>query len=73
MGEIQLTGFVCERCEHSWVPRMDSRKPRVCPKCKSPYWNRPRNGSNGSAVRDKGHGLFPGKSGEKKKKEGLFG
>jgi predicted Zn-ribbon and HTH transcriptional regulator len=41
MGEITLKGYVCERCEHTWVPREDER-PRVCPKCKSPYWDVPR-------------------------------
>ena len=33
----------CERCEHEWLPREQGQpEPRVCPKCKSPYWNRPR-------------------------------
>jgi hypothetical protein len=41
MGEITLKGFVCERCSHKWVPREDEI-PKVCPKCKSPYWNTPR-------------------------------
>lgn len=41
MGEITLKGYKCERCEHVWVPR-DEERPRVCPKCKSPYWDRPR-------------------------------
>lgn len=29
----------CERCEHVWITR-DDRMPTVCPKCKSPYWNK---------------------------------
>lgn len=41
MGEITLKGFQCERCNHTWVPR-DEGLPLVCPKCKSPYWNKPR-------------------------------
>jgi len=41
MGEIMLKGYVCERCNHKWVPR-DKQKPLVCPKCKSPYWDRKR-------------------------------
>jgi uncharacterized CHY-type Zn-finger protein len=41
MGEITLKGFVCERCNHKWVPREDEM-PKVCPKCKSPYWDKPR-------------------------------
>jgi predicted Zn-ribbon and HTH transcriptional regulator len=39
---IQLDAFECERCGHQWVPRNIDEPPRVCPKCKSPYWDRPR-------------------------------
>jgi hypothetical protein len=40
---ITVMGYRCERCGHEWIPRGDiSDDPRVCPKCKSPYWNRPR-------------------------------
>ena len=36
-------GYRCERCNHEWIPRRHSdQEPSVCPKCKSPYWNRPR-------------------------------
>jgi len=41
MAEITLKGYQCERCEHKWVPR-DEERPRVCPKCKSAYWDVPR-------------------------------
>jgi len=41
MGKIKLEGYICERCKHSWVARK-KEEPRVCPKCKSPYWNVPR-------------------------------
>ena len=38
--------FTCERCGHEWIPRKPWKEgdplPTVCPKCKSPYWNRPR-------------------------------
>jgi DNA-directed RNA polymerase subunit RPC12/RpoP len=38
-----MTVYVCERCEHDWVPRdAEAELPKVCPKCKSPYWNTPR-------------------------------
>lgn len=37
-----MTVFICERCEHDWVPRDAEVLPMVCPKCKSPYWNTPR-------------------------------
>ena len=39
--KITVLGYRCERCEWEWVPRGENA-PRVCPKCKSPYWDRPR-------------------------------
>jgi predicted Zn-ribbon and HTH transcriptional regulator len=42
MVKIQVEAWKCERCEHVWVPRDMAVMPRVCPKCKSPYWDRPR-------------------------------
>ena len=43
MGRVKVTldGYQCERCRHTWVPRMKDY-PRICPKCKSAYWDRPR-------------------------------
>jgi len=38
---IEVEGFRCARCGHEWVPRKDET-PRVCPKCKSPFWDRER-------------------------------
>ena len=40
--EIKKKGFKCERCEHEWVPHNIKNKPTVCPKCKSPYWDKPK-------------------------------
>ncbi len=40
--EITMMGYRCERCRHEWVPRAGGATPRVCPKCKSPYWDRKR-------------------------------
>jgi predicted Zn-ribbon and HTH transcriptional regulator len=44
MSKVQLTiwGWHCERCGHEWVPRKEDEHPRVCPKCKSPYWDKPK-------------------------------
>ena len=40
---ITVMGYRCERCSHEWIPRGNAeQEPSVCPKCKSPYWNRPR-------------------------------
>ena len=43
MVTIKQQGYKCTRCDHQWVPRKSTDgEPRVCPKCKSPYWNKPR-------------------------------
>jgi len=39
---ITVMGYRCERCGHEWVPRDFESEPRVCPKCKSAYWNKAR-------------------------------
>ena len=31
----------CNRCNHEWALRSTS-EPVMCPKCHSPYWNKPR-------------------------------
>jgi hypothetical protein len=35
----KILGVKCKRCKHSWVLRRE-QLPKVCPKCKSPYWNK---------------------------------
>jgi len=35
MTEIKI--FKCLRCPHEWASKKEH--PRVCPKCKSPYWD----------------------------------
>jgi len=39
--KIEVEGYQCERCEHKWIPR-GKEAPKVCPECKSPYWDTPR-------------------------------
>jgi predicted Zn-ribbon and HTH transcriptional regulator len=48
MGQVLISvkGYRCERCGHQWVPRGEAA-PRVCPKCKSPYWDKPRGRGRG--------------------------
>jgi len=43
MAKIKITveGYKCERCTHEWIPR-NKETPIICPKCKSPYWNKPK-------------------------------
>ena len=47
MAYVLIEGYMCERCSYRWGSRTGTgvrtkTDPRVCPKCKSPYWNRPR-------------------------------
>lgn len=43
MPKVMLEGYKCERCGHEWIPRTKiDEEPTICPKCKSPYWNKPR-------------------------------
>lgn len=39
---VLIPGFKCLRCGRQWAPRGDGEKPRICPKCKSAYWDKPR-------------------------------
>lgn len=38
---VTLPILHCLRCGHQWVPKMDWT-PRVCPRCKNAWWNKPR-------------------------------
>ena len=43
MATITATGSICNQCGHEWVPRHNQMGlPKVCPKCKSPKWNTPK-------------------------------
>ena len=46
---ITVMGCRCERCDYEWIPRDLAVEPEACPKCKSPYWNKPR--KQGKALR----------------------
>lgn len=41
MVDIVVKGYKCERCGHEWTPKKKGQ-PRVCPSCKSPYWDTPK-------------------------------
>lgn len=41
VDRVPLMGYRCFRCKHEWLPRNDIL-PKVCPRCKSPYWDRER-------------------------------
>ena len=40
--DITKKGFKCFRCRNEWIPQDIKDRPVTCPKCKSPYWNKPR-------------------------------
>lgn len=38
---VKVWKYGCERCGHEWIARGE-QPPTACPRCKSPYWDRPR-------------------------------
>lgn len=38
--KIEMNKLQCKRCNHEWYPKQP--EVRLCPKCKSPYWDRER-------------------------------
>ena len=40
-----ISQLTCLRCGYKWFPRKPNA-PAHCPKCKSPYWNKPRRNVN---------------------------
>ena len=54
MSKVPITvmGFRCDRCGHEWIPKRSDSEPKVCPKCKSPYWNQPRQHTNYSDFKE---------------------
>jgi Zn finger protein HypA/HybF involved in hydrogenase expression len=47
MKEIKQLHLKCERCSHKWTPRGNIII--ICPKCKSPYWDRKKVNNDGAA------------------------
>ena len=39
--KLMLPILTCNVCGHEWVPRK-REVPKRCAKCKSPYWDRPK-------------------------------
>ena len=42
--KITLLKMDCKRCQHTWIPKKE--EVRICPKCKSPYFDRERKHGN---------------------------
>ena len=56
---VMINVYKCLRCEHEWAGRLN-REPKVCPKCKSPYWNTPKVKQSGPRRKERCI-LIPGK------------
>ena len=41
MNPATITQLACTRCRWAWFPKTP-QAPKKCPKCGSPYWNKPR-------------------------------
>ena len=42
--KLTLEKQICHRCHHSWWPRIKDDQiaiTKTCPRCRSPYWDRP--------------------------------
>jgi len=37
--DITHKGYKCQKCNHTWIPRLKGEKPHTCPKCKSVRWD----------------------------------
>ena len=38
---FEMPTLSCLRCGHTWIPRRP-QEPKKCPRCASPYWNKPK-------------------------------
>ena len=38
--KVDINKLRCKRCGHEWTPRQEVV--RICPRCKSPYWDKKR-------------------------------
>ena len=48
MAISTMDAYLCERCDYRWAPRKAivtvkvENQPKMCPACKSPFWNKKR-------------------------------
>jgi DNA-directed RNA polymerase subunit RPC12/RpoP len=62
---IKVPGYRCERCGHEWVARAsrnappdkkgETSRPRLCPSCKSAWWDVPPKGAAAEAPKVQHH------------------
>lgn len=51
MKRIRLKYLNCLKCGHKWTPRTSDV--RICPKCKSAYWDLPKKDAGQGIKRQK--------------------
>ena len=44
--QIKVQILECKRCGHNWIPR--KTEVRMCPKCKSAWWDKEKEKKNAS-------------------------
>ncbi|MHB1376486.1 MAG: hypothetical protein ACYCXB_03575 [Candidatus Humimicrobiaceae bacterium] len=49
--KLKIKKIKCLRCGHVWTPRKEEI--RMCPKCKSPYFDKPKEKYNSGIVKEK--------------------
>ena len=54
--DIQIQKLECMRCGHTWVPR--KKEVRICPACKSAYWDLPKKDGVSKKTLEKQEGLW---------------
>lgn len=53
MKATKATICTCSRCGHEWITRLNGKAPIRCAKCRSPYWDKPRQPKKESKPLDK--------------------
>lgn len=48
---IKREGIRCFRCGYEWIPKSPNKRPRVCPKCVSPWYDVPRKNKKRNKVK----------------------
>lgn len=51
-SDLDMPHVHCERCQKVWSPR--KRNIVMCPHCRSPYWNKPRERGQATTKKKKG-------------------
>jgi predicted Zn-ribbon and HTH transcriptional regulator len=53
MPRVRVMTLTCQRCGHAWIPRVPDV--RQCARCKSAYWDTPRQKPPDTRKKDHDH------------------